>query len=57
VVTAIADAEVKVQTGSTDSGKFVAELRLGGGAIGVFASDSPRDFLKSRLAFQKTIHR
>jgi 3-phenylpropionate/trans-cinnamate dioxygenase ferredoxin reductase component len=57
VVTATADAEVKVQTGPTDSGKFVAELRLGGGVTGVFASDSPRDFLKSRLAFQNTIHR
>jgi len=57
VGTAPVDAEVEVQAGSTDAGKFAAELRSGGVVTGVFASNSPRDFLKSRLAFQKSTRR
>ena len=57
VGTAPADAEVEVHTGSTDSGKFVAELRSSGVVTGVFASNSPRDFLKYRLAFQNSTYR
>ena len=52
VGTAPPDAEMDVRTGSLADGKFVAELRAGGVLTGVFASNSPRDFLKSRLAFQ-----
>jgi 3-phenylpropionate/trans-cinnamate dioxygenase ferredoxin reductase subunit len=57
VGTAPVDAEVEVQTGSMDSGKFVAQLRVRGVVTGVFASNSPRDFLKSRLVFRKSTHR
>lgn len=48
------EAEVAVTSGSLESGKFVAELRSSGQLIGVFGSNSPRDFLKSRLSFGRT---
>jgi 3-phenylpropionate/trans-cinnamate dioxygenase ferredoxin reductase subunit len=47
------DAEVDVLSGSIDEGKFVAHLRCGSTVTGVFASNSPREFLEARLAFQK----
>lgn len=40
-------------TGSLDDGRFVAELRTSGQLTGVFGSNSPHDFLKSRLTFGK----
>lgn len=47
------DAEVDVLSGSIDEWKFVAHLRTGTTVTGVFASDSPREFLEARRAFQK----
>jgi 3-phenylpropionate/trans-cinnamate dioxygenase ferredoxin reductase subunit len=57
VGTATVDADLQVCHGSLGEGKFVAELIApGSGAVtGVFASNSPRDFLKRRLAFQKAV--
>jgi 3-phenylpropionate/trans-cinnamate dioxygenase ferredoxin reductase subunit len=47
------DASVDVQTGSLEEGRFVAYLRSGDLITGVFASSSPREFLKHRIAFQQ----
>lgn len=54
VGSAALEAEVTVTSGSLDSGKFVAELHSSGQLTGVFGSNSPRDFLKSRLSFGRT---
>jgi 3-phenylpropionate/trans-cinnamate dioxygenase ferredoxin reductase component len=55
VGSATPDTEVTVTSGTLDSGKFVAELRSSGELTGVFGSNSPRDFLKSRLSFGRTV--
>ncbi|UZF45707.1 NAD(P)/FAD-dependent oxidoreductase [Rhodococcus rhodochrous] len=47
------DAETDVLSGSIEEGKFVAHLRSGSTVTGVFASNSPREFLEARRAFQK----
>jgi len=44
------ETAVAVTSGSLESGKFVAELRSAIETTGVFASNSPRDFLSSRSA-------
>jgi 3-phenylpropionate/trans-cinnamate dioxygenase ferredoxin reductase subunit len=51
VGSAAVDSELDVPSGALESGRFVAGLRTGGAITGVFASNSPRDFLKRRLAF------
>jgi len=53
VGTADADADMDVLSGSIDEGKFVAHLRSGPTVTGVFASNSPREFLEARRAFQQ----
>ena len=47
------DADVDVLSGSMQEGRFVAHLRTGATVTGVFACDSPREFLEARLAFKK----
>jgi len=54
VGSAALDADATVISGSLDSGKFVAELHSSGQLTGVFGSNSPREFLKSRLSFGRT---
>lgn len=56
VGSAAGEAEVTVTSGSLDSGKFVAGLRSSGQLTGVFGSNCPRDFLKSRLSFGRAAH-
>ena len=52
--TAVADSILDVTSGSVESGKFAGTVLSSGTATGVFASNSPREFLKSRQAFQKS---
>lgn len=46
------DAAVDVLSGSMDERTFVAHLRSGAAVTGVFASNSPREFLEARRAFE-----
>lgn len=50
--TAVADSVLDVTSGTVESGKFTGTDLSGGAATGVFACNSPREFLKSRQEFQ-----
>jgi 3-phenylpropionate/trans-cinnamate dioxygenase ferredoxin reductase subunit len=48
-----ADSELDVIGGSLEQGRFVAHLRTGSVVTGVFAADSPREFLQARRALHE----